>query len=132
MMLEQKKPYANLDRLLNPGAVFTLHRIDYEIPPIEQKVFMAFFNAWYELQQRIAQKTITLEESKSVSLKIIQSVIPAFTVELMDSMTLAQLGALVEFIIRVVTGDRLDADEIKKKVFGYLDPMAPNSQASTP
>lgn len=115
-----KKPFANLDKILNPGASFEFKGETYDISPINIGEYMKFNNAWVEIEAGFKGKKLSEDEFRSAFFNLISSCCPKFTMETLNQMSLVQVGAVVQLIIEIRNGHELDEDDIKKKVFSMV------------
>jgi hypothetical protein len=110
-----KEPFIDLDSIVTGGAKFQFKGKVYSLKAIDAQTFMTFNNDWADLQMMIQKEVIGQDESMNILVRLIRAVCFDLPENLIrNEMTIAQIGALINLIVRTVTGEAQQDD--KKKV----------------
>lgn len=103
------KIVADFDQLIAEPIGFRFQGRDFEIKPVDTETFMKTTHSLQEIQDLLKKKgegqEITNEEVYEAYLKFTQPLCPQITLKILKSMSLSQIHALVNLIIRHILGD---------------------------
>jgi hypothetical protein len=99
MPKNQAVKYLNLDELIGAPAEVTFKGNVYEVPEMEVEQFLALLVA-----QREAENAGDDSKAIEVTRELISTLVPSMPKDLIGKMTLRQLRALMEFVVKEVQG----------------------------
>jgi len=105
---------SDLDAMIAQPIAFRLHGKIHHLNPITVKEFFAYSNALLSVEKLKEQKVLSDEEMVGLYYGLIHSVCDTITKEDIKDMTHAQAAALLELVVKHVTG-RAHAPEPDQK-----------------
>lgn len=94
----------DFDKLVCEPVSFKLHGKAHTLNPITVQEFWRFSESMIQIQALANQKEVTIEQLAKGYLAVFQSVCPSITLQDVEKMSQAQVGALLQFIVDTIKG----------------------------
>jgi hypothetical protein len=110
---------ADLDKLIAEPVAFKFQGKVYTLEPVSTRIFMQLADSLGKAQAlvkaQVAGESVTSDEIYLTYVDVVKPLCPEFGIEVLKKMTLPQVHALINLVMKQVTGQPMNLDESEKK-----------------